>query len=213
MTAATDLIATHRCFVFPDAETAGAVYTELMLRSETDYMGLYIDPPTRTILVSEPFGDAFVSLLDDTGNLGPEIAVKQKISNELYDLGTAVEVLQQVWHNLQYGMGADGNLYLMRGPDPVLTIPADGNLGLFFETDTLIGGTLHKHGPADLFQEQFDRHRQAFRHAGLYYKANALKFVEIPVTSLTPPIVAELNACLSISGRIGKITERLSRLH
>jgi hypothetical protein len=213
MTAATDLIATHRCFVFPDAETAGAVYTELMLRSETDYMGLYIDPPTRTILVSEPFGDAFVSLLDDTGNLGPEIAVKQKISNELYDLGTAVEVLQQVWHNLQYGMGADGNLYLMRGPDPVLTIPADGNLGLFFETNTLIGGTLHKHGPADLFQEQFDRHRQAFRHAGLYYKANALKFVEIPVTSLTPPIVAELNACLSISGRIGKITERLSRLH
>jgi hypothetical protein len=95
----------------------------------------------------------------------------------------------------------------------VLTIPADGNLGLFFETDTLIGGTLHKHGPADLVQEQFDRHRQAFRHAGLYDKANALKFVEIPVTSLTPPIVAELNACLSISGRIGKITERLSRLH
>jgi hypothetical protein len=43
-----------------------------MLRSETHYVGLYIDPPTRTILVSEPFGDAFVSLLDDTGKLGPE---------------------------------------------------------------------------------------------------------------------------------------------
>lgn len=213
MTAATDLIATHRCFVFPDAETAGMVYTELMLRSETDYMGLYIDPPTRTILVSEPFGDAFVSLLDDTGNLGPEIVVKQKIGNELYDLGTAVEVLQQVWHSLQYGMGADGNLYLMRGPDTVLTIPADGTLGLFFETDTLIGGTLHKHGPSDLVQEHFERHRQAFRHAGLYDEANALKFVEIPVASLTPPVIAELNACLSISGRIGRITERLNTFH
>ncbi|WP_230534055.1 hypothetical protein [Microvirga roseola] len=90
MPAATDLIATHRCFVFPEAETAGSVYTELMLRSETDYMGLYIDPPTRTILVSEPFGDAFLSLLDDTGHLGPENLVKQKLGDEYFEIGTVV---------------------------------------------------------------------------------------------------------------------------
>jgi hypothetical protein len=212
MPAATDLIATHRCFVFPDAETAGAVYTELMLRSETDYMGLYIDPPTKTILVSEPFGDAFVSLLDDTGNLGPEIVVKQKIGDEFYALGNAVDVLQQVWHSLQYGMGADGNLYLMRGPDVVFTLPPEGKLGLFYDTDNALGGTLHKHGPADLVEEQFAKHRDAFRAAGWYERANQMRFIELPVESLTPPLIAELNACLSISGRIGKITERLGPL-
>jgi hypothetical protein len=213
MPAATDLIATHRCFVFPDKDTAVSVYGELMLMSETDYMGLFIDPQTHTILVNEPFGDAFVSLLDDTGNLGPEIKVKQKIGNEFYDIGTAVEALQQVWHALQYGMGTDGNLYLMRGPDTVLSIRADGKLGLFFETNSMLGGTLHKHGVAELVHESYTKHRQAFRHAGLYDKANALQFIEIPVASLTPPIIAELNACLSISGRIGRITDRLNTFH
>jgi hypothetical protein len=212
MTAATDLIATHRCFVFPDAETAGAVYTQLMLMSATDYMGLYIDPPSKTILVSEPFGDAFVSLLDDTGNLGPEIVVKQKIGDGLYDMGNAVEILQQVWHSLQYGMGADGNLYLMRGPDVVFTLPPESKLGLFYDTDTALGGTLHKHGPAHLVEELFVKHRDAFRAAGWYERANQMRFVELPIASLTPPVIAELNACLSISGRIGKITERLDTL-
>ncbi|WP_262298613.1 hypothetical protein [Microvirga sesbaniae] len=213
MLAATDLIATHRCFVFPDKDTAVSVYGELMLMTETDYMGLFIEPQAKTILVNEPFGDAFVSLLDDTGNLGPEVLVKQKIGNDFYDLGNGVEVLQRAWKTLQYGIGTDGNLYLMRGPDTVLSIPADGKLGLFFETDSILGGTLHKHGPAELVQEQFNKHRQAFRYAGLYDKANALQLVEIPVAVLTPPIIAELNACLSISGRIGRITDHLNTFH
>lgn len=213
MTAATGLIATHRCFVFPDIETAAAVYTELMLRSETDYMGLYIEPAARTIIVCEPFGDAFTALLDETANLGPEITVKQKIGDHLYDLGNAVEVLQQSWQALQYGLGADRRLYLMKGPDVVLSIPSDGKLGLFYDTDTLLGGTLHKHGPSEFVEAYFAKHRQAFRNAGWYERANELKFVEIPVAALTPPMIAELNACLSISGRIAKITDRLTTLH
>ncbi|WP_230534056.1 hypothetical protein [Microvirga roseola] len=101
----------------------------------------------------------------------------------------------------------------MRGPDTVYSIPPDGKLGLFYDTDDSRGGTLHKHGPADLVEEQFVKHRDAFRAAGWYERANQMRFVEIPVASLTPPVIAELNACLSISGRIGKITEHLGPLH
>lgn len=172
-----------------------------------------MSPRAKTIFVNEPFGDAFVSLLVDTGNLGPEVMVKQKIGSDFYDLANGVEVLQRSWKTLQYGIGTDGNLYMMRGADTVLSIPAEGKLGLFFETDSILGGTLHKHGPAELVHKQFNKHRQAFRYAGLYDKANALQFVEILVAVITPPLIAEINACLSISGRIGRITDHLNTFH
>lgn len=79
-------------------------------------------------------------------------------------------------------------------------------LALVYDTEDNI---LHKHGTAEFAGNWLKHARGKFREAGMDELADALTLVEFaPV----PEAIAELNACISHSGRVGKFVERMQAI-
>jgi hypothetical protein len=67
-----------------------------------------------------------------------------------------------------------------------------------------------KHGEAEEVRRVYRRHWDALQ--GGDEMAADLLMIEIPVASLTQPMVDEINACLAVTGRASGLPERLERM-
>lgn len=138
---------------------------------------------------------------------------------------------------MQYHISETGDLHLQDGEDVILTIPSDGSLGIYFEradpTDGT-GGILLKHGSAEnvlrCYQRDWAKLQRVESNPEASRVLNALglaqglqkdsirsiiqdlEMITIPVAELNDAIVDEVNACLAISGRVGKLRERLEAI-
>lgn len=70
-------------------------------------------------------------------------------------------------------------------------------------------GTLHKHGEASKVEAWADATRRRFSEAGFEDLAAGIMTLSFPVSEET---VAELNACVSSTGRVLKLPERFAAL-
>jgi hypothetical protein len=71
-------------------------------------------------------------------------------------------------------------------------------------------GILHKHGRSEPVAKWADGARRKFLEAGFDELVNSIVVVSFPPTAET---IAELNACIAISGRVKDIVRRLSGLN
>lgn len=93
--------------------------------------------------------------------------------------------------------GAPRSRHVCRGSDDV---------AVAFDSED---GTLHKCGRADMVQAWAAAARSRFIEAGFEEMAKAITVISF---SVTPETVAELNACVEVSGRVLKLAGNLARL-
>lgn len=91
----------------------------------------------------------------------------------------------------------------------LLTVPAHESLGILRDGDVLI-----KHGPAGRIKALAEQYRDRIVGAGVGIRRENIGFevVEVPVTAITPAVLEEINACLQITGRVGRLPERLQEI-
>lgn len=90
-------------------------------------------------------------------------------------------------------------------PDLIVNIPQDGQIGLL-----VVDGMLIKHGSADKVSETMDAYVQKWP-ADLMADGGP-EMITLSVRDLTDEIIEEINACIAITGRAGKLSARLAEM-
>jgi hypothetical protein len=140
--------------------------------------------------------------------------------------------------DLAYSRAPDGSLNLMRGDEIVLSIPPDGSIAIYFDNGDRHGddgnAILMKHGPAEDVLARFRQDWSTFqkgeptKEGAAMFEAIGLsadgfrtmtreivadlRMVEIPAAEADERILEEVNACLSITGRVGGLEARIETL-
>lgn len=101
-----------------------------------------------------------------------------------------------------------GDLWFVSRTDLAGRRVCDGTqaIGVAYDAEN---GVLHKHGHLPRVQEWAAATRQKFLEAGFDDMAKGIVVIGFPVSEAT---VAELNACIAISGRVLQMEENLTRL-
>ena len=71
---------------------------------------------------------------------------------------------------------------------------------------------LIKHGNATAVSEYAALLRKKFIEAGFPEYASDIEVIEVPVCEMTDDVIDEINACLSTSGRVLRLQERLGMM-
>ncbi len=102
---------------------------------------------------------------------------------------------------------ATGALSLTDGNWSVSQVPPTENFAIFFDEDVLL-----KHGSAEFVRKEEDRIRRQMKALGDPELLEGFKVLEVPVKDITDDILIEINKCLTHSGYVGKLEERLAEL-
>jgi hypothetical protein len=101
----------------------------------------------------------------------------------------------------------NGTVYYFGNADHAHIVCQENELfAVLWDSD---GNVLQKHGKADLVQARHDQMRDAFISGGFHGLAASLTIATFPAT---PETLEEVNACIEISNRVGKLEERLSQM-
>lgn len=110
----------------------------------------------------------------------------------------------------QYAFDKLGQLNLLSEMGAVIRkYDLSEKLSLFWDEED---GTLLKHGPSTLVDKHASHTRGVFRLSNHPELADSLMSVSIPVTKMAPDVLAEVNFCLSSSGRVQGLHHRLEEM-
>lgn len=105
-----------------------------------------------------------------------------------------------------YQIEGDTVFYCATAADRREVCKTDALFAVGWDTE---GNVLHKHGEARLVGAHIDQVRKVLAELGVARLAETLRVTVFPITHET---IEEVNACIEITGRVGKLEERLSSM-